>query len=118
MLAFKWSEFPNINDIHRDIDEADNACLADIAKILKAHGKEWRFGVNLLHSHFEISDDEILLETNDPIDKSLWIRPVPKAEFEGGRVSATAWCLADGAESMNCFCRIDNGQHIGHVHQR
>jgi len=114
MLAFQWSKLPRINDISHVLDISDEKCLREVAAILRKHGKEWRFGVNLLHSHFDITDDEVLLETNDPMDQSLWIRPVPKSEVADQEIVATAWCLASGEPQMGCVCKKLGGDHVHH----
>ncbi|HJT42430.1 MAG TPA: hypothetical protein VJ750_02915 [Rhizomicrobium sp.] len=117
MLAFQWSRLPRIVEVERDLDVGDVECLKEVAAVLKRHGREWRFGVNLLHSHFEIGKDEVLIETSDPSDKSLWIRPVPKSEVEGEDVIATAWCLGDGEPRMGCLCKKAGNDHF-HDHKR
>lgn len=117
MLAFQWSAFPRIASVERELDDADKACLREVAQVLKRYGREWRFGVNLLHSHFDIGEDEILIETSDPNDKSLWIRPIAKSELSGQEVVATAWCLATGEPQMGCLCKKIGSDHF-HDHKR
>lgn len=117
MLAFQWSKLPRITEIERKLDEGDVQCLREVAAVLRQHGREWRFGVNLLHSHFELSDDEVLLETSDPDDQSLWIRPVTKDEVANDDVTPTAWCLASGEPQMGCVCKNFGGDHR-HQHMR
>lgn len=114
MLAFQWSKLPRINVVERDLDDADSECLREVAAVLKKHGKEWRFGVNLLHSHFDLNDDQVLIETSDPIDQSLWIRPVSKASVANDDVIATAWCLASGEPQMGCVCKRLGNDHAHH----
>lgn len=117
MQAFQWSKLPRIEAIRHDLDGQDVDCLREVADVLKKHGKEWRFGVNLLHSHFDLTDDEVLIETSDPNDKSLWIRPIPAAEVAGEDVVETAWCLATGEPRMGCVCKRFGGDHR-HQHMR
>jgi hypothetical protein len=114
MQAFQWSQLPRINEVDRGLDASDRECLREVAQVLRAHGKEWRFGVNLLHSHFDLGEDEVLLETNDVRDNSLWIRPIPKAEVANEDIVETAWCLADGQPRMGCVCKKLGDDHAHH----
>lgn len=65
---------PDIADV-RPVDQADLSCLLAIREVLERHGAIGRFGVNLLHDHFPIGADEILLEVCDPDTRTLTIRP-------------------------------------------
>ena len=114
MQAFQWSKFPRINAVEHNLNDQDKECLREVAAVLKKHSREWRFGVSLLHSHFDVADDEVLLETNDPKDQSLWIRPVPKAQVADDQIVATAWCLASGEPQMGCVCKKLGGDHVHH----
>ena len=117
MQPFQWSKLPRIDAIQHGLDSSDFICLTEVADVLRRHGKEWRFGVNLLHSHFEMSDNEVLVETSDPVDQSLWIRPVPKTAVAAEDVVETAWCLATGAPQMGCVCKRFGNDHR-HQHMR
>lgn len=117
MQSLQWSKLPRINAVEHDLSVEDELCLREVAEVLKKHRKEWRFGVNLLHSHFDLSEDEVLLETNDPRDQSLWIRPVPRASVANEEIVTTAWCLATGEPQMGCVCKRLGGDH-SHHHMR
>jgi hypothetical protein len=117
MQPFQWSKLPRVNDVHRELDAQDLDCLKEVADVLRRHGKEWRFGVNLLHSHFELKEDQVLIETSDPEDQSLWIRPISIAAVAGEDVTETTWCLATGEPTMGCVCKRFGGDHR-HQHMR
>lgn len=83
---------------------SDEKCLADVAEVLKKHRCLDRFGVNLLHQHFSVGDDEVMLETNNPDDRTLRMRPVKVAEIEATHARITSWRLDTGKPQMACIC--------------
>lgn len=90
----------------------DQECLEEVAKVLKRHGRLDRFGVTLLHQHFPIGDDEVMLETNDPILRTLEMRPSLKADIEKQDARITGWRLDSGTPLMACVCvDFGNGDH-------
>lgn len=101
----------NIRDV-RPLSEEDNACMAELAAVLKRHGSLDRFGLTLLHEHFSTGPDEVMLETNDPIARTLLIKPVPKTELYGVDSVVTSWRLDDiGRPLMACSCIKDGADH-------
>ena len=52
MAPTQWGRYEDINDVE-PLNEGDQACLTEIREVLKKHGKRERFGVALLHRHFE-----------------------------------------------------------------
>jgi hypothetical protein len=57
------------------IDATDMACFSDIRKVLERHGKLERFGVTLLHKHFDLRPHEAFLETTDVAKRSMTVQP-------------------------------------------
>jgi hypothetical protein len=85
------------------INEADSACLDEVCEVLKKHGKLERFGVSLLHKHFDLAADEVLVEDNDPHTRVLTIEPVRKAA--AADVGPTTWMFLDDALVPTLYCR-------------
>lgn len=83
----------------------DEACLAEIRQVLAKHGALKRFGLTLLHSHFPITDDEVLVETCDIQNRTLTIKPVKAAEVDEGESIETAWDAASGSRTLACRVR-------------
>jgi hypothetical protein len=57
-LAFAFHKLKYIHETPPR-QESDDACFQEIKEVLKRHGLEHRYGLTLLHKHFELSDDEI-----------------------------------------------------------
>ena len=68
----------------------DEAFLKDVYDVLQKHGNLGRFGLCLVHDHFEVGQDEILLETNDPEARTLSLETVKLADLDES-VKFTSW---------------------------
>lgn len=106
---------PDVMDVE-PLDVADHACLQEIKDVLLRHGRLNRFGVTLLHEHFAMSDDEVLVEDCDPVSRTLTIRPEKISPDVIGSSIETAWELGNGAVLSVCRvrCRYNQGtgEHI------
>lgn len=93
-------------DIHdvEPLNETDYPCLEEIRDILKRHGMQSRFGVMLLHKHFELEDDEVLVESTDIESRIQTIIPVKKAEISDSTSIETSWMLSDGDKTLMTAC--------------
>ncbi|MFD8980246.1 hypothetical protein [Streptomyces sp. NPDC059564] len=49
----------------------DAAFVRDLVEVLDKHGNLDRFGLCLLHDHFPLAPDEVMVETNDPAARTL-----------------------------------------------
>ncbi|MFG3013303.1 hypothetical protein ACGFZB_23095 [Streptomyces cinerochromogenes] len=49
----------------------DAEFVRDLVEVLARHGNLDRFGLCLLHDHFPLAADEVLVETNDPGARTL-----------------------------------------------
>ena len=99
------------------LSEADAACVEEVTQVLKRHGRLRRFGLTLLHQHFPVAAEEILVEECDPERRTLTIKPQPMASLETMQYRETSWRLDTGKAVMNCVCRVDpdTGSH-NHYH--
>lgn len=102
---------PDIDDAEAR-SEADDMCFAEIREVLERHGAVGRFGITLLHQHFDVADNELLVEQVDVDTRTLTIRPVLAAEVAGQRVKETHWRLDTDATLTACVpvqhCYVDN----------
>lgn len=58
------------------LDANDQACLKDLGSWLVKTGYNSRFGISLLHNHFQTSDDELFVQTTDQVNRSINLKPV------------------------------------------
>ena len=119
----QWNHLSDIHDV-KPLDDQDRACLAELRDVLERFGCLDRFGVNLLHKHFEMAADEILVEQVDEDARKLLTKPVKAALVAAEMASAieTQWHWqrgTDGALAQVCVSRCfpGNWQSPGHVSQ-
>jgi hypothetical protein len=92
---------PDIDEVP-PLSEADQPCLDEIRAVLVKHDALLRFGVALLHEHFEVADDEILVETIDVASRTLTSRPEKIADLGHYRSVETSWRLDDRTAMARC----------------
>ncbi|MER5520537.1 hypothetical protein [Streptomyces sp. NPDC002763] len=74
----------------------DAEFVRDLAAVLARHGNLNRFGLCLLHDHFPIAADEVLVETNDSRARTLHTH-VEKADGTQ-HIKASQWRFLPHAE--------------------
>lgn len=102
-MSVQFARLPDISAV-KPLSEKDETCMKEIAEVLRRHGCLDRFGVTLLHTHFPIAEDEMLVESCDKAARKLTISPVKKSELHGLDYTETSWDLATGTPQMACVC--------------
>ncbi len=108
--AYQWNSFPDIGETH-SLDESDKHVMEKIRDVLSEHNKLDRFGLTLLHKHFEVAPDEILVESVNVEKRELVVSPVKLALIGSEMPSAyeTQWKLSTGAAAQVCVTRCFPG---------
>lgn len=109
----QWSKLKDLHDVD-PIGPDDLECMTEIRSVLLKHGKLDRFALHLIHKHFDIADDEILIEYSDADTREQFFRP-EKADSESVRDAIpTTWTLKNVEPVALCKCayRMDKG-HLG-----
>jgi len=88
----KLPELPVIDEVV-PWSPLDQALFDELREVLKRHGAASRFGIALLHRHFDVADDEMLIETCDTATRTLTSRPRNRKELDGENVVETSWRL-------------------------
>lgn len=112
--CMQWNTLSHIADI-KPIDDSDSACLEEIRRVLQKHSCLERFGVSLLHSHFQLSDDEILLETTDLDKREHYVRPVKKSFLAQNDITAQTTVIGFDEKGHYQYCGC-NPRASGHHH--
>jgi hypothetical protein len=99
--------------------EADEACFEDIRQVLQKHGALSRFGICLLHQHFPLDGDEVLIEHVDADARTMTIRPLRKSEI-GDNVLETVWRLDIQNPTQRCVsgCEWDTDEDGKKSHRK
>jgi hypothetical protein len=108
-----WSGLPRIEEVE-PLSVADRAVIEEVREVLARHGALERFGLTLLHSHFDLGQGEILVETVDKSARTLTTRVLPASDAEpGATLVETSWRLdaSDGQPRCLTYCyRPPNSQ--------
>lgn len=116
-IAEALPPLPDIDEVE-PLSEKDLACIAAVRKVLEEYGALSRFGMTLLHEHFTIADDEIMMESVDKANRVLTTRPVKAAEHPIENSIETSWRLDSSTGLQRCerYCQKPygpNGPHMG-----
>lgn len=106
-MSTKSSRLPDIEDIE-PLGAQDAPFLQEVREVFERHGMFERFGLTLLHDHFDIADDELLVETCDVENRVLTSSPqhIDAAE-PGDRLIETNWKFAqEGGIVAGLVCRV------------
>ena len=113
----QWKNVNDINNMDHQLNREDAECLAELREVLSKYDRLERFGITLIHKHFELSEDETLLETIDERNRVLTIKPVQKSSITSG--VQTQWCLASQDPTQWCqtSCIWTDDKHSAQPHR-
>ncbi|MEU6671578.1 hypothetical protein [Streptomyces sp. NPDC046727] len=83
----------------------DAEFVRDVVAVLAKHGNLNRFGLCLLHDHFPLAADEVLVETNDSKARTLHVH-VEKAD-RTRHAKASQWRFAPDCQEILLCTTLD-----------
>ena len=96
------NDLPSFEEV-KPLSEVDIECFNEIRDILKKYGALNRFGITLLHKHFDLEEGEMLVEELNDKNRGMYISP-RRPEQENLTVLQTAWRLGDGIKAgIGCY---------------
>ncbi len=114
-LAFWLNRLTAIDQVERRLDR-EAALFGEIREVLKRHGVERKYGLALLHKHFDLAEGEVLVEYADAESRTLITKPAPRSAISAGGAVETVWSLETGEMTKACekFCVYypSTGQHF------
>lgn len=96
----QWGAIPDISET-KPLSANERDCLREIRDVLVRHDCLGLFGVSLIHKHFDIGDDEVMLETIDVEGRTLTSRPILRSQLSPTAVE-TQWQLDTDESSQAC----------------
>lgn len=85
-----WNDLGRIHEVD-NLGDADEEILEQIYDVLKRHNVEDRFGITLLHSHFDMDEGEVLVETVDAESGTMTVQTRHQSDFDSGELVPTSW---------------------------
>jgi len=109
----QWSNYKDIDDIE-PVNNSDSKCMEEVRDVLKRHNRLDRFGLALLHKHFDLQDDEVMLEKYFEDDRTLVLKP-EKLKNITHKTVGTIYVLKEGIQPVaRCptYCYSPMGHHM------
>jgi hypothetical protein len=114
-LAFAANRLTAIGQTEPRLD-SEAGLFGEIRELLKRHGVEKKYGLALLHKHFDLAADEVLMEYTDIENRTLITRPAPRSAVSAVNAVETVWSLESGNTTTACvgFCYYypRTGEHV------
>src|ERR1044071_1748291 len=85
----QYSSLMDIDEVE-PLGDRDHEVLTELREVLRKHGATDRFGVCLLHKHFDLNEDEVLMETSDAFARVSTLAVAPRNSRQGRSIE-TMW---------------------------
>jgi hypothetical protein len=86
------------------LSKIENEMFTEIEKVFKKYsGNTRRFGLFEMHTHFPLGKNEVLYETNDPVQRTHHVVTKTKDEL-GASAKPTQWIIEDNRVSVFQWC--------------
>jgi hypothetical protein len=117
-LAPQHRDLTDINDVEPFTPEKDQPLFDDLKAVLTKHNAMSRFGISLLHRHFDVVGGEMLVEFCDTEKRTLTIKPLPDDQLPGDTYIETSWRFDITGANQACTlkCVGSGGRHNDTVH--
>jgi hypothetical protein len=112
----QWSSLVDVDDV-KPVDDQDYVVLEELRQVLAKHGSTERFGICLLHRHFDVAPGEIAVEHTDTANRISTVRVEPHGP-EGDYLQ-TMWRFGSSPEGVTvtvCVRRCNNVGGHKNVH--
>ncbi len=90
METVEWSTLDHVDEVV-PVNEKDDVVLEELRDVLVKHGYCERFGITLLHRHFDLGKDEVNVETTDEESRMSITCPKKLADLEESQAIQTQW---------------------------
>lgn len=112
----QWKNIRDLPDVE-PLSDADLECLAEVRSVLQRYKVIDRFAIHLVHKHFDLAADEILVEYSDAVKRTQTIRVEKMADADLQNSIPTTWILDELKPTTICVCAIRAGSHLGRHEQ-
>lgn len=109
----QWSSLTDINDV-QPLGESDRQILDEIRDVLVRHSGTNRFGVCLLHKHFEVAEDEVAVEYTNAEDRTSTVVVEPLNASADRNHIETVWRFKNDGPNAVTVCELKCDYNQGH----
>lgn len=115
--TIQHSKLLDIDDVE-PINDKDYEVLDEVRAVLDKHNYTDRFGMILLHKHFELQEDEILIEDTDTANRISTVKVTKESGSSEGTIE-TMWKFGKGVNAVT-KCVLRCSYFLGHkrVHKK
>lgn len=107
----QWSKLADLHDVS-PLGGDDMECMRAVRAVLKQFNKLDRFALHLIHKHFEIADDEVLVEYSNAENREQIMRAEKRDSADARDAVPTTWILKDEMQAMaTCVCATRSDGH-------
>jgi hypothetical protein len=116
--SVQFASLTDVDDV-APISDKDHDVLEEVRDVLRKHGVTDRFGICLLHRHFDLAEDEILMESTDVTARRSVLEVMPKLDHDV-RTLPTQWRFSmrgdvDADTECRKACHYDSGHKTVHI---
>lgn len=97
----------DIDEVQAFDPETDQPLFDEIKAVLRKHGALHRFGITLLHKHFDVYEGEKLVESCDEVNRTLTLRPLQDVLKRDESLVETNWRFDVDSKFANQLCFAD-----------
>lgn len=108
--ANPYTGLKDISEVQPYCPTKDKALFSKLREVLREYKADDRFGITLLHDHFEVSNGEWMVETHDEETRTLTIKPYRSEDLSEAKVDLqeTNWRFNKTGEVVAMqFCVLD-----------
>lgn len=77
-------------------------CMTEIAEVLRRHQLDGQLGVQIIHTHFPVAEDEVMFESIDESTRTQSFQPLPKHSLDPQDVWVSCWEPVSGRPILMC----------------
>lgn len=116
-LAFAVNRQKDIHEAEPRL-ESEIAAFIELREVLVRHGLDQKYGLTLLHKHFDLAENEVMVEFTDLKTRTLTSKPTTIDAIPESNLREVTWSLSNdtvmGACVQRCFFNPSSTpQHVG-----
>ena len=97
---------PDVNDVVKYSD-LDKPLFDELYSVLNKFNALERFGISLLHNHFDLKENEVLLERTNRTNRTQTIEPISEVELMAMTYIETSWRLDVDGPKPEFRCQVE-----------